>query len=170
MPSDVTGRWRGSVRRPKALSAHPISGVTAHPHWPSAAMCQVRSALLTRSRTHPVIAPADGDLRAAGDLCDVVLRDAFCAHDRGTRLERGSSATPPWFLFRFVVLTGWNRQRRGVSLRVGGPLRQANQPAQGWGISVIASGETSVIPTTGVVASATNFASLWRARVSMRCT
>ena len=46
------------------------------------------------------------------------------------------------------MLAGQNRQRQGVPHLVGGPL-QAHRPAQGWGISEIEYGETSVIPTIG---------------------
>jgi hypothetical protein len=46
------------------------------------------------------------------------------------------------------VLIGWNHQRRGVPSRTGGPFLKRPTTAQGWGISVIESGEYSVIPTT----------------------
>src|SRR5579884_3798850 len=46
-----------------------------------------------------------------------------------------------------LVLIGWNRQRRGVPNRTGGPSLPGPTNPQGWGISVIESGEYSVIPT-----------------------
>ncbi len=45
-----------------------------------------------------------------------------------------------------LVLTGWNRQRRGAPLGMVDLYGATTRP-QAWGSSVIESGETSAIPT-----------------------